>query len=59
MSDHDVQACHDQHLAAVRDYAHGCMEIRDMFMNFDFNRQEAFTLLLVHLDALELDHAST
>ena len=59
MSEHDVQACHDQHLAAVRDYAHSCMEIRDMFIGFDFNRVEAMQLLIRFLDGAEYEHAST
>ena len=59
MNEHDVQACHDQHQAALRDYAHGCMEIRDMFMGFDFDKSEAFSLLLQWLDNQVYEHAST
>jgi ABC-type proline/glycine betaine transport system substrate-binding protein len=56
---HDVQACHDQHIAAVRDYAQGCMEMIDWFQKFDFSRDEAMALLMQFLDGQVYQHAST
>jgi hypothetical protein len=35
------------------------MEIRDMFLGFDFDRNEAFALLMQWLDRQVYEHAST
>jgi hypothetical protein len=57
---HDVQACHDQNIAAMRDYAYICMEMIDWFQKFDFSREEALALLMQRLDHLTVyEHAST
>ena len=57
-SDHDVQACRDQYIAHLRDYADGCVQVRDEFLKAGFTMDQAFQLTMQYLDHV-VCHATT